>query len=188
MVDRWKLEESKEVFKCPVFNVQQKAYLKPENKGPFKAYVLDVPDWVNIIAANEEGNVILIRQYRFGTDKIELEIPGGIIERGEAPRSAALRELKEETGYIATSIEQIGVVSANPAIMNNRCYSFFARFEDREKGEVQFDPDEMIETEFASIDQIRKYLKEGKISNAYVIAAFLWLLLRKDIFASKIQR
>ncbi len=186
MVDSWKLEESNEVFKCPVFNVQQKTYQKPENKGYFKAYVLDLPNWVNIIAANDQGNVILIKQYRFGTNRIELEIPGGIIERGETPKNAALRELKEETGYKATSLEQIGVVSANPAIMNNRCYSFFARITEKEKGAVEFDPDEIIEIEFASIDQIETYLKEGKISNAYVVAASLWFLLRKEVLPSKI--
>ena len=119
-----------------------------------------------------------IKQYRFGTDKIELEIPGGIIEPEESPKDGAIRELKEETGYSVKSVKQIGFVDANPAIMNNRVFTFLAELSN--KGKVEFDPDEEIESEFAAPAKIKQYLREGKITNAYVVDAFLWYILHEN--------
>ncbi len=178
MLEDWKLLKSAQVFASGPFNVMQKNYINPENKSDFKAHVLDLPDWVNIIGMNDEGNILLIKQYRFGTNSISLEIPGGCVEPDEIPEKAAIRELKEETGYGAKKIECIGVVDANPAIMNNKCYSFLAKIS--EKGDVKLDPNEIIETEFATPVRVKKYLKEGKITNAYVIGAFLWFALYND--------
>ena len=175
MLENWKLKKSKQVFTSSPFDVLEKIYINPENRKEFTTHILDVPNWVNIIGINEEGNVLLIKQYRFGTDQIELEIPGGYIESGELPKDAAKREFKEETGYTIKNIKQLGVLNANPAIMNNKCFTFLAELS--EKGDVEFDPNEIIETEFATPNQIKKYLKEGKITNAYVIGAFLWYTL-----------
>ncbi|MBU1567509.1 MAG: NUDIX hydrolase [Proteobacteria bacterium] len=62
-------------------------------------YRLDFPSWVNVIAATGNGELILIRQYRFGTNRVEIEIPRGAVNVGEIPTAAGLRELLEETGY-----------------------------------------------------------------------------------------
>ena len=172
MLEDWILKKKWHTYKCKMFNVLEKEYINPENNINFIAQVLELPSWVNIIGTDEDGNILLIKQYRFGTDTIELEIPGGIIEPKESPKKASIRELKEETGYDIKSIRQIGFVNANPAIMNNKCYTFLAELS--EKGAVKFDPNEIIETEFASPNQVKNYLYEGKITNAYVICAFLW--------------
>ncbi len=128
-----------------------------------------------IIGFNEEYHILLIRQFRFGTNKIELEIPAGYIEPGESPKEAAIRELKEETGYSVKNVKQIGVVDANPAIMNNKCYTFLAELS--EKGDIKLDPDEIIETEFATQSQCFEYLRQGIIKNAYIVVAFFWFAL-----------
>jgi 8-oxo-dGTP pyrophosphatase MutT (NUDIX family) len=172
----WKLKGTKKILKTPVFKVFQKEYIKPKDLTNFKAYTLDVPNWVNVIGINDVGNILLIKEYRFGTDTIEVEIPGGIIEPSEDPKNAAIRELKEETGYGIRSIKFLTVVASNPAIMNNRCYTYYAELSD--KGDVNFDPNEIIETEFASPLQVKEYLNTGKITNAYVVNALLWFILR----------
>jgi len=74
MLQNWKLKKSKQVFTSGPFDVLEKIYINPENRKDFTIHILDVPNWVNIIGINEEGNVLLIKQYRFGTDQIELEI------------------------------------------------------------------------------------------------------------------
>lgn len=178
MLIKWSLKGSKKLFECNIFNVLLKQYEKPENKGDFEANILDLPNWVNVIAFNQNDEILLIRQFRFGVDEIELEIPGGIIEPGEEPKDAGIRELKEETGYEIVSIEQIGKVSSNPSFMNNFCYTYLVKL--GEKGSVSFDPGEIIESEFATLSDVKKLLAEGKITNAYCVLAFLWLALYDD--------
>ena len=84
-------------------------------------------DWVNVVPITAAGRVVMIRQYRHGTGEIGLEIPGGVIDPGEEPLAAARRELREETGYGASELAAIGQVAPNPALQDNRCYSFVAR-------------------------------------------------------------
>lgn len=179
MIKKWTVEKVSEVFKSHPFNVLEKHYKKPDNQGNFTGYVLKIPNWVNIIAYNEKNEILLIRQFRFGTDEIALEIPGGVIDQGEEPLKAAMRELKEETGYEGKNWKQIGVVDANPAIQTNKCYTFVAEL--ASKGDTNFDPDEIIEMELASMGKTNQYIKNGKITNAYIIAAFHWF----DLFKSK---
>lgn len=180
MLEEWKLIKSEQLFESAPFNLLQKDYINPNSKREFNAFVLDIRDWSNVIARNEVGNILLIRQYRFGTDKVELEIPGGYIELNESPRDAAIRELKEETGYNVKEIKQIGVVAANPAIMNNKCFTFLAEISDQ--GEVNFDPDEIIETEFYPPKQVKDFIINGEFRNAYCVGAFLWYLLSGNTF------
>ena len=84
-------------------------------------------DWVTVVPITAAGRVVMIRQYRHGTGEIGLEIPGGVIDPGEEPLAAARRELREETGYGASELASIGQVAPNPALQDNRCYSFVAR-------------------------------------------------------------
>jgi ADP-ribose pyrophosphatase len=79
-------------------------------------FVLDAPNWINVIAITTDGKFILVEQFRHGTERNELEIVGGLVDRNEDPRDAALRELREETGYVPTKtsrIELIGTVHPN---------------------------------------------------------------------------
>lgn len=86
-------------------------------------YKFIFPSWVNIIALTSSDEIVLIRQYRYGTDRVELEIPGGAVNEGEDPLAAGERELLEETGYVGINARVIGRVCPNPAIQNNFCYT-----------------------------------------------------------------
>ncbi|MHA1673183.1 MAG: NUDIX domain-containing protein [Promethearchaeota archaeon] len=174
MIQKWKLIGESTVFKSFPYNVAEKIYKKPKDGGEFNAYVIQAPTWANVIGRTVDYKILLIRQYRFGTDKVELEIPGGMIEPGESPLAGVQRELEEETGFISTKWKQIGVVDANPAIQNNKCYTFLAD-EIEAKGSINFDPDEDIEFEFATLEEVRAYVANGQITNTFIIAAMYWM-------------
>lgn len=179
-VSIWPLQSEQEVYPTRVFRVLEKRYQKPESTQNFTANVLKCPNWVNIIGINPNGEILLERQYRFGTDRIELEIPGGMIDEGEDPLLAAKRELEEETGYISDEWHYLGVVNANPAIMTNQCFSFLA-LNLQAKGKIHFDEDEEIEFLFKPAEDVRRDLRNGIITNVFIIAAFHWLALRNEL-------
>src|SRR4051812_5189317 len=79
-----------------------------------EAHVLRCADWVTVVAVTPAGDFVLVRQHRYGIGAVTLEAAGGIIDPGEEPEAAALRELREETGHVGSSIEPLGVVHPNP--------------------------------------------------------------------------
>jgi 8-oxo-dGTP pyrophosphatase MutT (NUDIX family) len=180
MIEKWKCEKTEKILSLNIFNVLEKHYRHPNKNREFKANILDAPDWVNIVGINDNKEILLIRQFRFGNGSVELEIPGGIKGEKESPKDAALRELEEETGYRAKKIEKLGFVHANPAFMNNKCYSYLATLS-KKRGDTNFDPNEIIEIEFATLQQVKKYLKTGQISNAYCAIGLFWYLFHKAL-------
>jgi 8-oxo-dGTP pyrophosphatase MutT (NUDIX family) len=144
----------------------------PHSGREHRFYVLETPDWINVIPITPEGKVVLIRQYRVGINAVTLEIPGGMVDAAdESPAEAARRELLEETGYAAEEIIQIGRVTSNPAFINNYTHTFLA-LNARPVGKTNFDSAEYIEFELADIGEIPQLIASGQISHALVIAGF----------------
>ena len=136
-----------------------------------EALTLDAPSWVNVIARTPDERVLLVRQWRYGIGAATLEIPGGMVEEGEAPQDAAGRELFEETGYRAGRLTYLGEVEPNPAFITNRCFTFVA--EDLERiGEPEGDGEEELTVESAALAEIPQLIVSGAIRHALVIAAF----------------
>ena len=125
----------------------------------------------------------MVRQYRHGSRAVTLEIPGGLFDPGDTPEEAAARELLEETGYQAERWTEIGVANPNPAIFNNRCYTFLAQ--DIQKiSDLIPDQTEDIEVVLIPLIDIPKLIRTGKIDHAIVIAAFsLYFLQTKEGWA-----
>jgi 8-oxo-dGTP pyrophosphatase MutT (NUDIX family) len=139
--------------------------------------VVHAADWVNVIALTPDDQVVLIEQYRDGLDRIALEIPGGMIDPGESPEQAGVRELREESGFAGDSVELLGMVHPNPAFMTNRAYTVLVRGA-REVGELQQDEGEDIAVRVVPFADIPELVRSGAISHTLVIAAFYLLNLQ----------
>jgi len=173
----WHIVDRRDPIDFGVFKLRQHSASDPLNGEQRTFSVVDIPDWVNVIALTESDEVVAIRQFRHGVERVTLEIPGGVVEVGEEALDAAKRELREETGYVADDWSYLGRVEPNPAIQSNRCDLFLA-LDARPEAEVDFDPSEVIEVQCVPLVEFESLIRSGRVSHALVVAAFAHLLIR----------
>lgn len=166
----WTLLGSREVADHRIFHVRYDAYRFEPSGREQDFVVLEMPSWVNIVPMTDDGQVVLIRQYRHGIRDVALEIPGGVVEPNEPPEAAAVRELREETGYVAERVRLLARVHPNPAIQNNYCYLFAAEG-CRKTEQPSPDPFESIEVSLCPRAAISDLVHRGEITQSMVIAA-----------------
>ena len=128
MVDPWINLDSETLGDYSVFRLRRDRNRSADGSKTSHFYVLEAPAWINVVPVTRDGQVVMIRQYRHGTREITLEIPGGMTDPGDtSPAAAARRELREETGYDCEELVELGALAPNPAIQDNRIYTFLAR-------------------------------------------------------------
>jgi 8-oxo-dGTP pyrophosphatase MutT (NUDIX family) len=167
----WPLISSRKEASLRIFGLRIDRALSPRTQEEHDFYILDSPDWVNVIPLTPDNQVVLIRQYRHGIREVTLEIPGGIVEGSDSPEEAATRELLEETGYEAARMILLGGVHPNPAFLNNRCYTYVAK-DVKKVGTQHQDEKEDIEVLLRPATDIPGLIKEGRITHSLVLAAF----------------
>jgi len=172
----WNHETTETLVHTKIFDVQRHRRTSPKDGQGHDFFVLDAPDWVNVVALTEDGHMLLVEQWRHGTREVTVEIPAGMMDPGETPEQAARRELLEETGYAPASIEPIGVVEPNPAFLNNRCTTFLA-LGCRKVAETRFDTTEECVLRLEPASRAAELVRSGEINHALVVAAFgfAWL-------------
>ena len=171
------VEENKE-YSTPIFNLLKRRTrldsVDENLEGDF--YILEAPPWINVIPITPDGEIILVEQFRHGTQSRTLEIPGGMVDAGENPLVGAQRELLEETGYSSESWKSLGKVSSNTSMMNNFTHMYVA--EDCEYvGAQNPDEHERIEVHTLAMQQFLEYVEDGSIHHAIVLAAVARFLL-----------
>lgn len=170
-LETWKRIRSEIVADCRVFNVRQDFSKRESDDTEYSFFVVENPDWVNVIPLTESGNVILIEQYRHGSEEVILEIPGGMVDEGESHTVTAARELLEETGFAPREMIPLGRSRPNPAIQNNWIYHYLA-LDCEKKSNTKFDEHESINVKLVPLTEIPKLIVEGAITHSLVIAAF----------------
>ncbi|MGD0236053.1 MAG: NUDIX hydrolase [Syntrophorhabdales bacterium] len=170
MIKPWQILSSKLDADYKVFKIRADKAVSPRTNRTGEFYTIQSNDWVNVVPLTGDREVVMIRQYRHGSRKVTLEIPGGLVDEAD-PGEAAARELLEETGYAGRSVSLLGSTNPNPAIFDNTCYTYLVEHAEKVK-EMSLDVYEDIEVELVPITSIPQLLRDGTINHALVIVAF----------------
>ncbi len=169
---RWKKQGARTIAHTRIFDVESVDYQHPARQKPQDFFVIRAPDWVNVVALTPDRQLVLVRQFRFGLNDFSVEIPGGVMDRGEDAVAAGVRELREETGYVGTTARLLGVVHPNPAMQNNRCHLVLVENARRE-ARLEWDSDEEFEILTRPVDEVYQLAYGGGITHALVLDALL---------------
>jgi ADP-ribose pyrophosphatase len=174
---KWETIGSEAKGNFRVFSVRKVKNRSPASGKEGEFYVIDAGNWVNVIALTPDNQVVLVEQYRHGSDTVTLEIPGGCIDAEDgSPLIAAQRELLEETGYSGDEWTELGWNDPNPALFSNRCYTYLVRNAKPVKAQA-LDGMEEIKVSTVPLDSIPRLITEKKITHALIITGFYYLEL-----------
>jgi len=171
MITPWKTIRSKPAGDFRIFKIRSDVKVSPRTGKEHDFYVLESVNWVNIVAVTPDQKLVLVEQYRHGSNTVELEIPGGMMDADETdPVATAVRELREETGYEGENARLLGRIHSNPAILNNVTYTVLVE-NCRLKHGVEFDHGEDLETHLVPVAEIPKLVAGEKIGHPLVVVA-----------------
>ena len=171
-IEKWTLLSSEYLIRRPWMVARRDHVRLPSGAEHPEFYVLEYPDWVNIIAITKEGKMVLERQYRHARQLVGWELPAGVIEEGEEPLKAAQREMWEETGYTGGEWSHFMTLCPNASACTNVSHTFIAR------GVERSDTQHLEQTEDIAVyeieeNEVLRMLKEGEFHQA-LMAAPLW--------------
>lgn len=170
---KWTVLKSEYLFRRPWLTVRRDCVQIPSGQVNDEFYVLEYPDWVNVIAITEDGMFVMEKQYRHGLGKTCYEIPAGVIEEGESPLEAAKRELLEETGFGEGEWRELMTLSGNSSTTNNLSHCFVATGVRKLSDEQRLDRTEDITVCLLTRDQVLDLMVSDQVKQS-LMAAPLW--------------
>ncbi len=177
MTFREKTLSSEYIYKGKIINLRKDCVEIVSGKTSFRE-IVEHNGGVGLAVLTEKGRLVLVRQFRKALERDILEIPAGKIEKGEDPIVAAIRELKEETGYTAKNMENIGRIYPSVGYTTELIYLYLCT--DLTPGETDFDESEAIDIEEYDLEELYKMALSGKIEDGKTLAAILLVVGRKN--------
>ena len=171
---RWTRGADRTLLHTRIYDVRASEFRHPGRNTTKEFFVIDAPDWAVIVPVTPRGELVMVRQFRFGTEALSWELPGGIIEPGEDPRETAVRELREETGYVGDEPVVLGAVHPNPAIQSNRSHLILVP-NVVPTGELAWDEHEELEVSLVPVDEVMRRARIGEITHALMLNALFLL-------------
>ena len=166
-----KQKSSQLIFDGKVLHLYRDEIYLPDGREAYREFCRH-NGAVCVVPVTEEGEVICVRQYRYAVGQMMLEIPAGKLDTpDEDPTSAALRELKEETGATCKSLTYMGVYLGSPAILAETTHMYLA--EGLEFGDTHLDEDEFLETEKIPLSTLVDMIVKGEVPDGKTQAAVL---------------
>lgn len=180
MIKPWKQIATKKLGDFRIFTIRSDIRISPRTGKEHDFFVIDSVNWVNVIAVTPEKELVMVEQFRHGSETVELEIPGGVMDASDVSEiETGIRELREETGYEGENAKVIGKIFPNPAIMSNTCFTVLVE-NCRLKHEVEFDSGEDLITRLVPIADIPKLVSTGKIAHSLVVTALYYFELSRQ--------
>jgi ADP-ribose pyrophosphatase len=174
VIKPWTTTRTKPLGDFRVFTVRADEKISPRTNQSHEFYILDCVNWVNVVAVTPDQQLVMVEQFRHGSNTVELEVPGGTMDAVDpSPVATGIRELREETGYEGNDARLLGEVFPNPAIMSNTCYTVLVENCQLRHG-VEMDAGEDLVTRLVPISQIPELVKDGRIRHSLVVVALYY--------------
>jgi 8-oxo-dGTP pyrophosphatase MutT (NUDIX family) len=159
---------------CRIFKVHKVRFEHERRATGGDFFVMDTPNWVHVVALTPARELVMVQQFRFGTETLSWEVPGGLMESGESPEAAGLRELREETGFVGGNCELMASIAPNPAIQNNRCFLVLVR-DAVQREPLNWDEHEEIRTQTIDLETADTWARDGTIMHSLSITSLFFL-------------
>ncbi len=158
------------VFRGRIVEIRHDKVLLANGREAYRE-VVKHPGGVTILPLTAEGDVIMVRQYRYPFEEVLLEVPAGKLDPGETPLDCARRELHEETGYGAEKMTFLGAIYPSPGFCDEVLYLYLAQ--ELQKGVACPDDDEILAVERVPFSDLIHWIMEDKVRDAKTVAAAL---------------
>jgi ADP-ribose pyrophosphatase len=174
VIQPWKKTGSRPLGDFRIFTLRADRSVSPRTGKEHELYVIDTTNWVNVLALTPDRQLVMVEQFRHGTETVELEIPGGMMDPGDAsPVATGVRELREETGYAGENARILGRIFPNPAIMTNTCFTVLIE-NCMPRHSIELDHGEDLATRLVPVADIARLVAEEKIQHSLVVVALYY--------------